>query len=480
MSDARTPDEPLARPTDPASSAALPLDVQWGGATVAVTGEHEIASLLHDSLPRTIARVALPAVASNLLMTVFGSVDAYWVGTRVGATGLAAVSTSIFWIWMVISLAEMVSVGLTALAARRFGERRRTEAARTVGEALVFSLLLGAAVAAIGLLLLDHLFAMLGTPPEVTALGRAYLGTYLLGTPLIFGFFVVDAGFRASGDTRTPFFLLAASVAVTIVADPILILGLWGAPALGVTGAAVATVATRSLAFILGIALLWRRGLVRLGPIRQATLRTIARIGLPTAATGVTFSLIYVALTRTTTTFGTPALAALGLGHRIEGWLYMVGVGFGAAAAAIVGQNLGAGQPDRAARAGWLIVGYATVLGAIACVGELVFAEELAGIFSNEPAVIAETAKYLRIAALSQLFICAEIILEGALGGAGDTLPPMLASTVLTASRIPLAAWAAMEWGTAGIWWVITITAAARGIAMLALWRLGHWKRRLV
>lgn len=480
MSDVRAPDDAAARPTDPASSAALPLDVQWGGATVAVTGEYEIAGLLHDSLPRTIARVALPAVASNLLMTVFGSVDAYWVGTRVGATGLAAVSTSIFWIWMLISLAEMVSVGLTALAARRYGERRRAEAARTVGEALAFALLLGVIVAGAGLLYLDELFALLGTPADVTAMGRAYLGTYLIGTPLIFGFFVVDAGFRAAGDTRTPFFLLAASVAVTIAIDPILILGLCGVPALGVKGAAVATVATRSLAFLFGVGLLWHRGLLTLGPIRQATIRTIARIGLPTAATGVTFSLIYVALTRTTTTFGTPALAALGLGHRIEGWLYMVGVGFGAAAAAIVGQNLGAGQPERAERAGWLIVAYASVLGTFAFVLEIAFAEELAGIFSNEPAVIAETASYLRIAAVSQLFICAEIILEGALGGAGDTLPPMLASTVLTASRIPLAAWAASEWGTAGIWWVISITAAARGIAMLGIWRLGRWKRRLV
>src|SRR5687768_16989658 len=92
------------------------------------------------------------------------------------------------------------------------------------------------------------------------------------------------------------------------------------------------------------------------------TIPTIARIGLPTAATGVIFSLIYVLMTRTTTQFGTPALAALGIGHRVESWAYMVGVGFGAAAAAIVGQNLGAGQVKRAERSGWIATGFASVV----------------------------------------------------------------------------------------------------------------------
>jgi Na+-driven multidrug efflux pump len=94
--------------------------------------------------------------------------------------------------------------------------------------------------------------------------------------------------------------------------------------------------------------------------------------------------------------------------------------------------------------------------------------------------VIAEGARYLRIAAISQLAICAEIVLEGALGGAGHTVAPMVASTTITISRIPLAAWAASQWGSAGIWWVISITAMARGLAMVALWRAGGWKHKSV
>jgi len=456
---------------------SLPLEPHEGLATVAVTSEHEAALLVSDPLPRTIARVALPAVASSLLMTLFFSVDTYWIGTRVGSAGLAAASTAVFWVWMLISLAEMVNVGLTAVAARRHGEGRSADAAGIAGDALVLALVLGVLCAGLGLAFLPQLFGLMHTPPDISALGTRYLGTYLLGAPLIFGFFALDAAFRASGDTRTPFLLLTASVAITLVLDPILIVG-WGPiPALGMAGAAIATVSTRAVAFALGLLIIRRRGVLRIGRPDWTALRQIIRIGMPTAVTGVVFSLIYVMVTRTATQFGTPALAALGIGHRVESWLYMIGVGFGAATAAIVGQNMGAGRTDRAERAGWLSVGFCTVIGLAACALELLFAEQFAAIFSDDPAVIAEGAKYLRIAAISQVAICAEIVLEGALGGAGHTLSPMLTSTAITASRIPIAAWAAARYGTAGLWWTISITAMLRAAAMLYLWRAGRWKQ---
>ena len=480
MTDADLARDGSARPPEIAPTAALPFEAHDGAATVSLSGGVRVASVVDDSLGSVIRRLALPAVASNVLMTVFASVDAFWVGTRIGARGLAAVSTAIFWVWMVIALAEMVSVGLTALAARRHGERRATEAAGIVGEALVFSIALGAIVGVVGALSVDHLFALMRTPPEVTALGRSYLRVYFLGAPLIYGYFAVDAAFRASGDTRTPFALLLVSTACTLVLDPILILGLGGAPRLGIVGAAIALVLTRGGAFVAGIALLARRRLMRVGRVTWRTVSAVARIGLPTALTGIMFSLIYVALTRTTTRFGTPALAALGLGHRVESWLYTIGVGFGAAAAAIIGQNLGAGRVDRAERAGWITLGFATAPAVAAAVAAFAIPDRLAGLFTTEPAVIDVAARYLRIGALADLTVCAEIVLEGALGGAGYTVPPMLTSTFLTVMRIPLAWWTAARWGVDGIWWTISLTAAARGVAMVLLWRAGGWKHKSV
>jgi putative MATE family efflux protein len=468
------------RPPDSAPAAALPFEAHDGAATVSVTGGERVTGVVGDPLPTVIRRLALPAVASNVLMTIFTSVDAFWVGTRIGASGLAAVSTAVFWIWMVIALAEMVSVGLTAVAARRHGERRPAEAARVVGEAVIFAVALGAIVGLLGAVFVDQLFAWMRTPADVTALGRDYLRIYFLGTPLIYGYFAVDAAFRAAGDTRTPFVLLLTSTACTLILDPILILGLWGFPRLGIAGAAIALVLTRGGAFLIGVSLLARRGMLKSRRVSSSTVRLIARIGLPTALTGIMFSLIYVALTRTTTQFGTPALAALGVGHRVESWVYTISIGFGAAAAAIVGQNLGAGHVARAERTGWITLGYASIPASLAALAALAIPEQLAMLFTTDSAVIDVAVRYLRIGAIAQLTIAAEIVLEGALGGAGHTVPPMFTSTALTALRIPLASYTAARWGVDGIWWTISITATARGIAMMALWRSGGWKGKSV
>ncbi len=446
----------------------------------ALAGNTADVNLATDSLLRVVIRLGLPAVASALLLTMFISLDSSWVGHFIGGAGLAAVSTSIFWIWVIVSLAEMVSVGLTAVAARRHGERRDDEAARAVGDALLFTLILGVITALGGLAFLPRLFAVMGTPPEVTALGMQYLGTYLAGSPLIFGYFVVDAAFRAAGNTKLPFIMLLCATLLSALLDPALISG-WGPfPQLGIRGAAIATLCVRGSLCVVGVLLLRHRRLIAFGRIDWPRIRTIVRVGLPTAATGVVFSLIYVVMTRTTAQFGTPALAALGLGHRVESWMYMLGVGFGAAAAAIVGQNLGAGQPERAARAGWLTLAMTGVPGVIACAALLLIPSLLAGLFSTEPAVVAEATRYLRTAAFAQLVVSGETVLEGALGGAGWTLPPMITSTVITLARVPLAAWAALQWGTTGIWWVISLTAIARALAMMALWASGGWRRSVV
>ena len=462
-------------------AATLPFDGRDGVATVSVTGEHAgVPALVGGPLARTILSVAIPAVGSTFLLISFITADAFWVGTRIGPAGLAAVSTSIFWVWAIVSLSEMVSVGITAVAARRHGERRRDLAARAVGDAIVYTLLLSLLVTIFGHLFLDQMVGIEHTSPEVTALGKRYLGTYLWGASLVFCFFTVDASFRASGDTRTPLMLLVVSVAAALLLDPVLIMGLGPAPRLGIAGAAVSMLVTRFVTTVAGITLLARRGLVKFGMPSWHNIASITKVGLPTALTGIVFSLVYVLLTRTTSLFGVPAVAALGVGHRVESWTYTVGIGFGAAAAAVVGQNLGARRPDRARQAGWIATGFVTLVCFVGAALEYFCAVPFARFFTSDPAVIAEGARYLRIGALSTLFAGAEVVLEGSLGGAGDTLPPMITSTALTVVRVPLAAWAAQRWGAPGIWWVLSITAIGRGLAMAGLWKWRRWDRRAV
>jgi len=466
---------------DEAPAGSLPIEGRDGLTPVSVTGEHiAVPVLVSGPLASTILRVALPAVGSTFLLIFFISADAYWVGTRIGPEGLAAVSTSIFWVWAIVSLSEMVSVGITAVAARRHGERRRDLAARAVGDAIMYTLALSLLVTIFGRIFLREMFGVEHTSPEVTALGMQYLGTYLWGASLVFCFFTVDASFRASGDTRTPLALLVVSVTAALALDPVLILGLGPAPRLGIAGAAVSMLVTRFVTTVAGITLLARRGLVKFGVPTWHNIASITRVGLPTSLTGIIFSLVYVLLTRTTTKFGVPAVAALGVGHRVESWTFTVAIGFGAAAAAVVGQNLGARRVDRARRAGWIATGFVTAVGCVGAALEYFCAVPFARFFTSDAAVIAEGARYLRIGALSTLFAGAEVVLEGSLGGAGDTLPPMITSTTLTVLRVPLAAWAADRWGAPGIWWVLSITALGRGVAMSALWKWRNWAARAV
>jgi putative MATE family efflux protein len=249
---------------------------------------------------------------------------------------------------------------------------------------------------------------------------------------------------------------------------------------MGVTGAALATLVPRGLGFVIGVVLLSRRKLIRFAMPRLDVMKRVARVGAPPAMTGVAFSAIYVLLTRTTTKFGTPALAALGLGFRVESIVYVASVGFGVAVAAIVGQSMGAGDHKRAEGAGWSAVGLVTILGVTMSVIIMLFAEEVAALFSTDNAVILEAARYMRIAAFSQIFLGAEIVLESAMGGAGYTFVPMLFSMSITASRIPLAIWSTARWGTTGLWWTLAGTAAARGIVMGLLWYRGRWKTVVV
>ena len=419
-------------------------------------------------------------MAQALLQTLFNITDTFWVGRGLGPAALAGVSTGGFAVWMMLALAQLSSTGLTAVASRRHGERDAGRAAGAAYHALLLSLGLSLAVGAAGLAGLAPLFEIMATPPEVTVPGAGYLAVYLAGLPVVFVYFVMDAAFRASGDTRTPFWLLALAVALNLVLDPALILG-WGpVPRMGIRGAALATLLTRGTGCAVGFAILARRGLVRRVSIRTDRLAALVRIGTPVAASGAVFSLVYILLTRFTSQFGTSALAALGVGHRVESMTYMTCVGFGVAAATAVGQNLGAGEPGRARRSGRMATLFCAGVTGLVGVAFLLWPEAIVSVFTGDPAVVRDGVSYLRIVAAAQVFMALHLVLESAMSGAGYTLLPMAASMTFTLARLPLAAVLSGAAGLVGIWWTISGTTVARGVAMAWIWRRGRWRRREV
>ena len=406
----------------------------------------------------------------------FNLIDSIWVGRLLGPAALAAVSTAGFYVWVALSLGEMVEIGLIAVAARRHGEGDPERAARAAAAAVAYALFAGLVVSLLGWLLADTLFRVMKVPPEVASLGHAYLSTWVLGGPLVFGFFAIEATFRAAGDTRTPFLMLAGSVGVSVVLDPLLIAGVGPFPRLGVEGAALASVMVRGGGFLIGCIIALRRGLLRVTAPEWRALPTIVRIGMPLSLAGVLLSVIYMWLTRFTARFGTAALAALGVGHKMEGLGFIAISGFSLAASALVGQNLGARQEGRAREAVRLTISYCLVVTVTTAIAFLLIPGQLVALFTRDPDVITDGVLYLRVIAFAQIGQSFELILEGALAGAGYTFWPQIVSTTVTGLRIPLAAWWSRSFGLLGIWVALSATAIARGVAMILFWRSGRWR----
>lgn len=419
-------------------------------------------------------------MAATLLQGLFNVVDTFWVGRGLGPAALAGVSTAGFAVWVVLSISELPAVGLTAVASRRHGEGRPGEAATAVYDAFWLGIGVAALVGAAGLTGLSALFQLMATPEEVTLQGSRYLGVYLVGAPIVFAYFVMDAAFRAAGDTRTPLLLLAVSLGLNAVLDPLLMFGIGPFPRLGIQGAALATLLTRGAGCAAGYRWLWRRGLLRRRRPDGKSILRMSWIGLPVSAGGAVFSLVYVVLTRITSQFGTPALAALGVGHKVESISYMACIGFGLAAATAVGQNLGSGSRERAAEAGRIATWYAVMLTGAVGLAFLLVPETLMGVFTTDPSVISAGSSYLRIVSLAQVFMALEIVLMMGMEGAGYSLAPWIASVTFTLLRLPLAVWLRRPMGLAGIWWSISSTAVGRGVAVAWIWRGAAWMERKV
>jgi len=232
--------------------------------------------------------------------------------------------------------------------------------------------------------------------------------------------------------------------------------------------------------FLIGIGIAWRRRLIRLDVPDWRAVPTLLRVGAPLSLAGVLLSVVYMWLTRYTSAFGTAALAALGIGHKMEGLGFIAISGFALSASALVGQNLGARQEARARQAVRMTVGYCLAVTTTTAVAFLTIPGTLVALFTSDAAVIADGSLYLRVIAFAQIGQTFEVILEGALAGAGYTLWPQLASTTLTLLRVPLAAWWSGAIGLLGIWLALSVTAIARGIAMAMFWLGGAWRRATV
>lgn len=453
-------------------------------------------------LDREILRIALPAAGSALLQVAHRAVDQAWVGA-LGTEALAALAISCLSVWIFAALGWLVGMGLTALVARYLGAGRRGAAAYIATQGLRWALALGVVSAVAGWFLAPLLFLGAEAEPLVFADGLAYTRIYWAGGIAILLHLAGDAVFRAHGDTTTPFRIAMIALGLNVAVTPLLIFG-WGpVPALGVAGAGCATVGAEALAALMCVRALRRRRLVsgdlvpddemrlheathvgrpgRLG-LDVAVFVRMARVGLPALAASLLFNFVLLELMRTAQSAGgAAAQAGLGVGHTGEGVAFVLGLGWSAAAASLVGRRLGAEDPVGAERAAWRSAHHCAILCAGWAVLLFFVADPIARFFAHEPEAQAFAASYLRIVALCLVPQAYELVLDGAFGGAGMTLPPMLIGVSISLLRIPLAWWAVGQgYGVESIWVVISATAFLRGLLCMGWFARGTWKLRAV
>jgi putative MATE family efflux protein len=424
--------------------------------------------LTEGSIRRGIFSLAIPTTAGLLVHSAFEIVDMIWIG-RLGGEAIAAVSVSSFIFWLVLSLGEVVETGVLALVARRVGEGDIPRAAYQGWQGIGFSLVASLVVGFAFLLALKGVFRFMQTPPQVTEIGLSYLTIIMLGLPVFFVENAIEAVFMGSGDAKTPMYILIFSLILNAVLDPLLIFGWLGFPEMGVAGAAVATIFSGAVGLVIAFVYLPPFMYGRTAPPLLSRFipdteiyNKILKIGLPASASGAFFCFVYMWLTRITTQFGVPAMAALGIGHKLESVTYFTGVGFGEAAATLVGQNY-----------------VSAFMGGMF----LLFPAFLMRIFTDDPAIIEAGTLYLRIVAIPQVFGAFDMVIESAFIGAGNTIPPMLISVPLFFSKIPLAYTLSSPsfFGSAtGIWLAIALTMVLNGILIPLWFRRGHWKEKKV
>lgn len=444
-------------------------------------------SITTGSISGALFRLGWPVTLSFFLYTSFVIIDSIWIG-RLGSEALAASGPAQFASWSILAIGQIIAIGASAVIARRIGSGDLHDAGLTFVQGCWMVVVAGAALMASGYSLSTTLYSHLGTSDAVNALGVSYLSILCYGAIVQFAGIYLESVLRAAGNTRTPLFITAAGLALNALLDPVLMFGWWGAPALGIAGAAIATVVSQLL--IVTVYLIYfRRGAAAVPVLPRAEWkfdaylsRRIVTIGLPASSITFLFTFVYLFLTRFLAEFGTLPVAILGVGNRLEAITYLFSHGLSIAASTMVGQNLGAGRPDRAEKAAWYASGIASGFALGVTVLFLAAPEWTFSWFSSDPDVVAGGAVFLRIIAICQVFMSVEVVLYGAFSGAGDSIPPTLISTSLNVARIPLA-WLigiSLGYGPIGIWWMISISCIARGV-LLAFWfRRNKWQEKLI
>jgi putative MATE family efflux protein len=471
--------------TTATESQTTPLARVWTLLKRAVQGTEQ--DYTEGSLGRAVLLLSVPMILEMLMESVFGILDVFFVG-RLGPEAVAAVGLTESLLTVVFALALGLSMSTTALVARRIGEKRPEEAAKTAVQAIAVGLLVSVPSTVVGLVWPRELLALMGAPPSVVETGWTYTAWILAGNASILLLFLINAVFRGAGDATVAMRSLWVANGVNLVLDPCLIFGLGPFPELGVTGAAIGTTVGRTVGVVYQLATLAARGRrvhvegrhLRLEP---AVAWNLVRVSVGGTVQFLIATASWLGLVRILTPFGADALAGYTIALRIIVVAILPSWGMTNAVATLVGQNLGAGKPERAERAVWITGFYNMAFLLVVAAVFILWPEPLVGVFTSDPDVKALGATCLRVVSYGYGFYAWGMVMVQAFNGAGDTTTPTWINLFCYwLFQVPLALVLAhgASLGPLGVFLAITIAESTVAVVGVLAFRRGRWKQQVV
>ena len=471
--------------TDATSGSVAEPQSLWTAIRESLRGSHR--DYTSGPIGRAIIMLAIPMVLEMCMESIFAVVDIKWV-SYLGPDAMATVGLTESILTLIYAIAIGLSIGATAMVARRIGEHNPDGAARAAVQALALALIVAIVIALIGAPLAPKLLSLMGASPLVVAHGAGFTRVMLAGNATVVMLFMINAIFRGAGDAAIAMRVLWLANAINILLGPCLIFGLGPFPKLGIVGAAIATNIGRGTGALYAFSRLIRkdgrfeikRSHFRIEPAIMARMVRLSATGTFQVFVGMAS---WIGLVRTISSFGTDAVAGYIIGIRVILFALLPSWGMSNAAATMVGQALGAKKPERAERAVWKAGFYNLIfLGSVGLIFVL-FARHIIGLFTFDPNVVPYGVDCLRIVAYGFLFYAYGMVLTQSFNGAGDTWTPTIINLfVFWLWELPLAYVLAIVFGLGprGVFLAIMIAFSTLAIVSALVFRRGNWKAKTV
>jgi putative MATE family efflux protein len=451
-----------------------------------LTDKAPLYDLTIGSLRDNIWRTSWPMFLIMVFTFLVGFTDVYVAGF-IGPEVQAAVGFVSQFYFLITIVANAISIGTLALVSRAVGAGDHKRAIEIARQSVFFSVAVAAGVTAGCFVFYREIIAFAGFPEGTREIAERFLRIFALALGPNYVLIISNAVFRASGEVKKPLLTMFLVSLINIAGDFALVFGIYPFPPMGYIGIAVSTAAsiTAGMAVSLGLFTVgwWRSFYSRPWALSYDVVLKIVRIGWPAAMLQIAWNAGTIVLYNILGRLGTasiPALASITNGLRIEAIIYLPAFALNMAASVLVGQNLGAGRADRAARAGWKMTQAGVLFISLMAVPIFIWAEQFASMLTRDQAVLSETARYLRFNMLSEPFMALSAILGGGLQGAGDTRGTMWVIIIsMWFIRLPLAYSLAlvMGHGATGVWIAMITSMVVQGMLMSLRFQRGHWKK---